>query len=320
MRKTILMATGLAVSVLAGTPASADVRAYWDQASGKWLKYDTTSQRMLPKNYSPIVRQTIDYTGPFHPNTIVINTAERRLYLVLAGGKALKYGVGVGREGFQWSGADWISRKAEWPDWTPPPEMIQREKANGRILPDHMPGGPKNPLGARAMYIGGTMYRIHGSSEPWTIGHAVSSGCIRLTNNDVTDLYNRVKVGTRVVVLTGKESKAQLYALANPPPPPPKEEPPPAVASNEEPMTKDDQVVVLAPADAVQGAVETTGSVPADPRVKDDDVVVTAPAVEPVAAEPVPAGARVKDDNVVAPAKPGDVTVIVNKKPAVAAN
>jgi len=321
MRKTILLATGLAVAALAGTPASADVRAYWDQASGKWLKYDTDSRRVLPKNFSPIRRQTIDYSGPFHANTIIINTAERRLYYVLGGGKALKYGVGVGREGFQWSGADRISRKAEWPDWTPPQEMVQREKARGRILPDHMPGGPKNPLGARALYIGGTMYRIHGSNEPWTIGHAVSSGCIRLTNDDIIDLYNQVKVGTRVVVLTGKESKAQLYALANPPPPPPKEEPPPAVAENEDPMTKDDQVVVLAPAVAAQGTVETTGSVAGDVRVKDDDVLVTAPPAEPLAEEPDPTAARVKDDNVVAPpAKAGDVTVIVTEKPAVAAN
>jgi lipoprotein-anchoring transpeptidase ErfK/SrfK len=321
MRKIILLAAGLAVAALAGTPANADVRAYWDQASGKWLKYDTDSRRMLPKSYSPIVRQTIDYSGPFHPNTIVIDTAERRLYYILGGGRALKYGVGVGREGFQWSGADRISRKAEWPDWTPPQEMVQREKANGRILPDHMAGGPKNPLGARALYIGGTLYRIHGSNEPWTIGHAVSSGCIRLTNEDIVDLYSKVSVGTRVVVLTGKESKAQLYALANPPPPPPKEEPPPAIAENVEPATttKDDQVVVLAPA---EDAVETTGSVAGEARVKDDDVLVTtAPQVEPIAQEPDPAAARLKDDSVVAPpAKAGDVTVIVNEKPAVAAN
>lgn len=316
MRKTIFLATGLAVAAIAANPASAEVRAYWDQASGKWLKYDTDLRRVLPKSYSPIVRTTINYDGPFHPNTIVINTAERRLYYVLPGGKALKYGVGVGREGFQWSGADRISRKAEWPDWTPPPEMIKREKARGRILPEHMPGGPKNPLGARALYIGGTLYRIHGSNEPWTIGHAVSSGCIRLTNDDITDLYDKVKVGTRVVVLTGKELKAQLYALANPPPPPPKEEEAPVVAEDEEQLTKDDQVVVLAPTD---GAVETTGSVTDGVRVKDDDVLVSAPAMEPVADEPDPAAARVKDDDVVAPAQ-GDVTVIVDDEPAVAAN
>jgi lipoprotein-anchoring transpeptidase ErfK/SrfK len=115
--------------------------------------------------------------------------------------RAIKYGIGVGREGFTWSGADRISRKAEWPGWTPPPVMIEREKAKGRILPAHMKGGINNPLGARALYIGARIYRIHGSNEPWTIGQAVSSGCIRLTNDDIIDLYNRVKVGTKVVVL-----------------------------------------------------------------------------------------------------------------------
>src|SRR5690606_38234653 len=129
------------------------------------------------------------------------NTGERRLYLVMEGGKAMKYGVGVGRDGFTWSGTHRITRKAEWPGWTPPPAMRAREKAKGRILPAHMKGGPDNPLGARALYIGSTLYRIHGTSEPWTIGQAVSSGCIRMVNDDVIDLYERVKVGAKVVVV-----------------------------------------------------------------------------------------------------------------------
>lgn len=145
---------------------------------------------------SPIKRELIDYESRYKPGTIVIETSERRLYLILDDGKALRYGVGVGRDGFRWSGTHRISRKAEWPGWTPPPAMRKRVPD----LPAYMPGGPANPLGARALYIGSTLYRIHGTSEPWTIGHAVSSGCIRLTNDDVIDLYERVRVGALVVV------------------------------------------------------------------------------------------------------------------------
>lgn len=139
----------------------------------------------------------VSYDGPEKPGTIVIDTRTRHLYLVEAGGVARRYGVGVGRPGFEWAGAHSITRKAEWPDWHPPAEMRQRQPH----LPVMMPGGPKNPLGARAMYLGSTLYRIHGTAEPWTIGHAVSSGCIRMRNEDVMDLYERVKVGTRVIVL-----------------------------------------------------------------------------------------------------------------------
>ena len=153
------------------------------------------------RNYSPIRRQLISYDGPHGPNTIIVNTDERRLYFVVDHGKAWKYGVGVGREGFQWSGRNRVSRKAEWPGWTPPPRMIARERAKGVILPAHMKGGIDNPLGARALYIGSTLYRIHGSNQPWTIGQAVSSGCIRMINDDVIHLYGQVNVGTRVVVL-----------------------------------------------------------------------------------------------------------------------
>lgn len=141
--------------------------------------------------------QEVAYQGVERPGTIVIDTNAKFLYLVEADGMARRYGVGVGRPGFTWAGEHTITRKAEWPDWHPPVEMRQRQPN----LPEMMAGGPKNPLGARAMYLGSTLYRIHGTSEPWTIGHAVSSGCIRMRNEDVTDLYERVKVGTRVIVM-----------------------------------------------------------------------------------------------------------------------
>ncbi|GAA3841753.1 L,D-transpeptidase [[Pseudomonas] carboxydohydrogena] len=142
-------------------------------------------------------KQVVDYNGKEAPGTLVIDTPNKFLYLVQGNGRALRYGVGVGKPGFMWSGVKTISAKREWPDWTPPAEMIKRRPD----LPRHMEGGPENPLGARAMYLGSTLYRIHGSNEPWTIGTNVSSGCIRMRNEDVIDLYGRVKVGTRVVVL-----------------------------------------------------------------------------------------------------------------------
>jgi lipoprotein-anchoring transpeptidase ErfK/SrfK len=142
-------------------------------------------------------RQVVDYRGKESAGTIVIDTPNKFLYLVQADGKALRYGVGVGRPGFTWSGVKTISAKREWPDWTPPPEMLARRPD----LPRHMVGGPDNPLGARAMYLGSSLYRIHGSNEPWTIGTNVSSGCIRMRNEDVIDLYGRVNVGAKVVVI-----------------------------------------------------------------------------------------------------------------------
>jgi lipoprotein-anchoring transpeptidase ErfK/SrfK len=145
--------------------------------------------------------QMVEYQTKERPGTIVIDTNNRFLYLVMDNGKARRYGVGVGKPGFEWAGAHTITRKAEWPDWTPPSEMIGREAAKGHYLPARMYGGPENPLGARAMYLGSTLYRIHGTNAPWTIGSAVSSGCIRLRNEDVVDLYERVKVGTRVIVI-----------------------------------------------------------------------------------------------------------------------
>ena len=142
-------------------------------------------------------RQVVAYAGKEAPGTIVIDTPNKFLYLVEEGGKAMRYGVGVGRPGFTWAGVKTISAKHEWPDWRPPEEMLARQPS----LPRFMAGGPQNPLGARAMYLGSTIYRIHGSNEPWTIGRNVSSGCIRMRNADVIDLYERVKVGTKVVVM-----------------------------------------------------------------------------------------------------------------------
>ena len=154
----------------------------------------SSEDEQLPPQYQ---RQEVFFRTGEAPGTLVVNTAERFIYLVQGNNRALRYGIGVGRDGFQWFGLKRIDRKAEWPDWRPPPEMIERQP----YLPRFMAGGPGNPLGARALYIGGTVYRIHGTNQPWTIGSAVSSGCFRLTNPDVTDLYDRVPVGTRVVVL-----------------------------------------------------------------------------------------------------------------------
>ena len=142
-------------------------------------------------------RQEVAYTGPHGAGTLVIDTPNRYLYLVQGNGRALRYGIGVGRPGFEWAGVKTVSRKAEWPDWRPPAEMLKRRPD----LPRHMPGGPENPLGARAMYLGSSLYRIHGTNEPETIGRAVSSGCIRMRNQDVTDLYERVRVGAKVIVI-----------------------------------------------------------------------------------------------------------------------
>ncbi|HEY3794599.1 MAG TPA: L,D-transpeptidase family protein [Bradyrhizobium sp.] len=152
------------------------------------------TQRPFDPKYE---KQVVDYASKESPGTIVIDTPNKFLYLVQGNGKALRYGVGVGKPGFAWAGVKTISAKKEWPDWTPPAEMLTRRPD----LPRHMEGGPQNPLGARAMYLGSSLYRIHGSNEPWTIGTNVSSGCIRMRNQDVIDLYGRVNVGAKVVVI-----------------------------------------------------------------------------------------------------------------------
>jgi lipoprotein-anchoring transpeptidase ErfK/SrfK len=168
-------------------------RAYANAPTGD-QQYEQQASRDIDPRYE---RQEVAYSGKEAPGTIVIDTPNKFLYLVESNGRAIRYGVGVGRPGFTWAGVHSISAKKEWPDWVPPDEMLQRQPG----LPHFMAGGPNNPLGARAMYLGSTLYRIHGSNEPWTIGHNVSSGCIRLRNADVIDLYGRVKVGTKVVVL-----------------------------------------------------------------------------------------------------------------------
>jgi len=202
MLRQVLLIAGMAAGIVTAVPgAEAAKKVFWDGVTQSFREFETDpalfKSGQTGRSYTPIRREDIAYRGPYGPKTLIVDTSERRLYYVYAEGKALKYGIGVGREGFQWAGTNRISRKAEWPGWTPPPQMRKRQPG----LPVHMKGGPNNPLGARALYIGSTYFRIHGSNEPWTIGHAVSSGCFRMTNEDVIDLYDRVAVGTKVVVL-----------------------------------------------------------------------------------------------------------------------
>jgi lipoprotein-anchoring transpeptidase ErfK/SrfK len=181
-------------TLVLAAPAAAIQSDMIDLDSRPQLQAPTPS---VQPQQSPVPREVVAWTGREPAGSIVISTKERRLYFVLPDGKAVRYGVGVGRPGFEWGGTKVVTRKAEWPDWTPPAQMLRRRPD----LPRHMKGGIDNPLGARAMYLGSSLYRIHGSNEPDTIGQAVSSGCIRMTNDDVTDLYERVKVGARVTVM-----------------------------------------------------------------------------------------------------------------------
>ena len=175
-------------------PAYQQQPSYYQQQPQYWQQEADPRQRSFDPRFE---KQEVAYDGRERAGTIVIDTTNKFLYLVQGNGHALRYGIGVGRPGFIWSGVKTISAKREWPDWTPPAEMLARRPD----LPRHMEGGPENPLGARAMYLGSSLYRIHGSNEPWTIGTNVSSGCIRMRNEDVIDLYGRVNVGTRVIVL-----------------------------------------------------------------------------------------------------------------------
>ena len=188
------MVVALAILLSAGLAAPTWAARIYNFDTNTWEEPSEVQARS--RGGSAIKKQIVDYETRHKPGTIVVETGERRLYLVLDGGKAMRYGIGVGRDGFTFSGTHRITRKAEWPGWTPPPAMRKRVPD----LPAYMPGGPDNPLGARALYIGSTLYRVHGTSEPWSIGQAVSSGCIRLTNDDVMDLYERVKVGATIVV------------------------------------------------------------------------------------------------------------------------
>ncbi|MFK7902611.1 MAG: L,D-transpeptidase [Nitratireductor sp.] len=171
--------------------------AYSKPVAPKKVVKAKPKQKGLDPKFLP---QVVVYNSSHKPGTIVISTDKKFLYLVMSDNQARRYGVGVGKQGFTWTGTEKITRKAEWPGWTPPKEMIAREKKKGRDLPAHMPGGPKNPLGARSMYLGSTLYRIHGTTQPWSIGLNISSGCIRMRNEDVIDLYERVRIGAKVIV------------------------------------------------------------------------------------------------------------------------
>ncbi len=192
---------GVALSFLSLAPALA--APYFAPPPGITLTSGTPTNGLMlraPKKVHldpKFMRQIVPFASSEAPGTVIVNTGEKFLYLVVGHGKALRYGIGTARTGFEWNGVHHITRKAEWPGWTPPAEMKQRRPD----LPDYMPGGIKNPLGARALYIGSTLYRIHGTNEPWTIGGDVSSGCIRMVNDDVIDLYSRVKIGAKVIVL-----------------------------------------------------------------------------------------------------------------------
>jgi lipoprotein-anchoring transpeptidase ErfK/SrfK len=223
--RALSMPLGMVVSLLFGFGALADPLGFAAPA-----RYPATIfQQLLPDRGeaddmpgaaelpSNLRRQVVEDPTRELPGTVVIDTANTYLYLILGSGKAVRYGIGVGREGFTWSGIRAIERKAEWPDWTPPAEMINRQP----YLPRFVAGGPGNPLGARALYLSGTLYRIHGTNQPSSIGHHVSSGCIRMTNADVIDLYSRVQVGTKVVVLPDRRRAAATevvtgYAVRTP--------------------------------------------------------------------------------------------------------
>ncbi|MEM7302225.1 MAG: L,D-transpeptidase [Pseudomonadota bacterium] len=197
---TLLLGLGVAVAPVQGEANQRQYgERYFDNEENEWKVWRGRAGRYR-SDKSPIRKKKVRIEGRYSKGTIIIDTAERRLYYTLGNGRAIKYGVGVGRQGFTWRGTQRISRKAEWPGWTPPAVMIRREARKGRKLPRYMPGGPNNPLGARALYLGSSIYRIHGTNQPWTIGHAMSSGCIRMANDDVKDLYDRVGVGTKVIV------------------------------------------------------------------------------------------------------------------------
>jgi lipoprotein-anchoring transpeptidase ErfK/SrfK len=198
MQSRFVTAVSLGLSLFCASAVTAQAQMY--DPDGRYSGGQTAKRYELFGGTSyvgSIRRQTVAAPGNYAPGTIIVNTTERRLYLVQDGGTALKYGIGVGRVGFTWAGTTSVVAKKEWPDWTPPSQMLKRRPD----LPRFMKGGPENPLGARAMYLGSSLYRIHGSNEPETIGQAVSSGCFRLLNDDVIDLYSRVKVGAKVIVM-----------------------------------------------------------------------------------------------------------------------
>jgi lipoprotein-anchoring transpeptidase ErfK/SrfK len=205
-----VLAAAAATALSCAGPASAQQMFPSNTAGQPIYEMQTQDEQADEAARPELRRQIVQYNSNESPGSIVIDTPNTFLYYVLGNGKAVRYGIGVGREGFTWSGVKQVARKAEWPDWYPPSEMIERQP----YLPRMTAGGPGNPLGARAMYLGGTVYRIHGTNNPATIGTQVSSGCIRLTNEDVTDLFDRVKVGTKVVVLPQTHQRQPLPDLA----------------------------------------------------------------------------------------------------------
>jgi lipoprotein-anchoring transpeptidase ErfK/SrfK len=215
----IVTALGTLIAAITISPACADPFAFFNQPNFNQPNFNQRREPVQASAYAypsddeslpQFRRRIVGYRTSEALGTIIVDTPNTYLYFVLGGGKAMRYGIGVGREGFTWSGVKTIERKAEWPDWTPPPEMIVRQP----YLPRFVAGGPSNPLGARAMYLGGSVYRIHGTNAPSTIGEHVSSGCIRMVNEDVIDLYNRVHVGSKVVVLPLTERRAAAHAAA----------------------------------------------------------------------------------------------------------
>jgi len=213
-RKTVVaVATLVAASAMSITAASADPFNPFEALFGPHREAVTAPAYANPQEdakelRADLQRQVVNYRTSEAPGTVIIDTPNTYLYLVMPGGKAMRYGIGVGREGFTWAGVKTVERKAEWPDWTPPAEMIHRQP----YLPRFVAGGPSNPLGARAMYLSGSVYRIHGTNAPETIGGFVSSGCIRLLNENVIDLSNRVHVGAKVVVLPMNGRRASVDA------------------------------------------------------------------------------------------------------------
>ncbi len=200
MRFFVVIATLLVAASLGGgaaaEPASNPARGREARASVPAPAPAAHSAKTFFGLYLITLRETVDYPAKHAPGTIIVQTRERRLYYTLGGGKAIRYAIAVGREGTDWSGVSNVSAKREWPDWTPTPAILARQPD----LPRHLDGGPQNPLGARALYLGATLYRIHGTNEPWKIGEDVSSGCIRLSNDDIIDLYDRTRLGATVIV------------------------------------------------------------------------------------------------------------------------
>jgi lipoprotein-anchoring transpeptidase ErfK/SrfK len=208
MRKIVLSLAALSVALWIAPASAGQIKFSPDQfkvygslpGQKKKKKFFFGSSKYAALSADELTHKTVSFSTGLAPGSIIVRTQERKLFYVLPGGQAIQYAVGVGREGFTWSGTNKVTRKAEWPDWRPPKEMIEREARKGHIIPEYMPGGEDNPLGARAIYIGSTQYRIHGTTQPWSIGQAVSSGCIRMMNEEVMDLYARVQIGATVVV------------------------------------------------------------------------------------------------------------------------